>query len=226
VRAAGRILDLVVPVRCAVCGRDDEILCERCRSGLVRIRPPLCERCGAPTAWPVVRCRECAGRRLAFASARAAVVYDGPARALVTAWKERGLRSLARPAADVVAAAVPRPRAAVATFVPGDADRVRWRGVNPAETLARELARRWELGVVAALARLPGRPRQRGLPRAERRGNVRGSFRAVERVPRRVVLVDDVYTTGATAAAAASELRRAGADEVLVVTFARAIRGR
>ena len=62
--------------------------------GLRRIPPPLCERCGAPTAWPVRRCGECAGRRLAFASARAAIVYDEPARALVRSWKERGLRGL------------------------------------------------------------------------------------------------------------------------------------
>ena len=151
-------------------------------------------------------------------------MYEGAARKLVATWKERGLRRLAGPVADVVAEIVPRPAADGASFVPGDADRVRWRGVNTAEALARELARRWELPVVSTLSRAPGRRRQRGLSRAARRANVRGSFRAVGRSPARVVLVDDVYTTGATVAAAATELRRAGARTVDVVTFARAIR--
>ena len=62
----------------------------RASAACARIRPPLCARCGAPTAWPVRRCAECAGRRLAFASARAAVVHDDAARALVAGWKQRG----------------------------------------------------------------------------------------------------------------------------------------
>jgi ComF family protein len=225
VGATTAILDLLVPVRCAGCGAAEAALCAACRALLVRIRPPLCGRCGAPTAWPVERCRECAGRRLPFGSARAAVMYEGVARKLVASWKERGLRSLARPLAGLVAEAVPRPLADATAFVPGDADRVRWRGANTAEALARELGRGWELPVVSALAREPGRRRQRGLSRAARRANVRGSFRAVVRVPARVILVDDVYTTGATVAAAATELRRAGARRVDVVTFARAVRG-
>jgi predicted amidophosphoribosyltransferase len=71
--------------------------------------------------------------------------------------------------------------------------------------------------------REPARP-QRGLSREERRRNVRGSFAAVARPPAHVALVDDVYTTGATVAAAATELRRAGARSVHVVTFARTVR--
>ncbi|HZD86480.1 MAG TPA: double zinc ribbon domain-containing protein, partial [Gaiellaceae bacterium] len=61
------MLDLLLPQRCVVCGRDGSQLCTGCREGLPRLDPPLCARCGAPTAWPVERCRECAGRRLAFA---------------------------------------------------------------------------------------------------------------------------------------------------------------
>ena len=71
--------------------------------------------------------------------------------------------------------------------------------------------------------REPARP-QRGLSREERRRNVRGSFTVVAPPPARVGLVDDVYTTGATVAAAATELRRAGARSVHVVTFARTVR--
>jgi ComF family protein len=221
---AARILDVLFPERCAACGRGETIFCASCRGRLETIRPPLCARCGAPTAWPVERCAECAGRRLAFRTARAAVAYDGPARALVAAWKERGLHALAREAGALVELNVARPAVDALAFVPGDRERTLWRGGNTAEALARELAGRWDLPVVAAVRRTGRAARQRGLSRAERRANVRGSFAAVAAVPRKVVLVDDVYTTGATVAAAASALRKAGARSVDVVTFARAVR--
>jgi predicted amidophosphoribosyltransferase len=172
----------------------------------------------------VERCGECAGRRLSFASARAAVAYDDAARALVGAWKERGLARVAGPAAELVVEVVPRPPVAALAFVPGEGDRVGWRGVNPAEQLARALGRRWELPVEARLERARRVRPQRGLTRAERRGNVREAFAARGAVPAAVALVDDVYTTGATVGAAARELRRAGARTVHVVTFARAVR--
>src|SRR6202008_4835305 len=86
-----------------VCGGGGRQLCSGCREELPLLEPPLCERCGAPTAWPVERFRECAGRRLAFATARAAVGYDQAARRLVHAWKERGLRRLASEGAQLVA---------------------------------------------------------------------------------------------------------------------------
>src|SRR5438034_1197868 len=112
------MLELLLPQRCVVCGRGGAQVCPGCLSGLPRLEPPLCQRCGLPTAWPVRRCRRCAGRRLAVT------------------------------------------------------------------------------GVFVA----------------------RGDF------PRSLVLVDDVFTSGATANAAASALRKAGARRVDVVTFARVVR--
>jgi len=90
--------------------------------------------------------------------------------------------------------------------------------------LAEELARSWELPVVALLRRRRAAERQRGLSRAERRRNVAGAFVAPSAVPSSVVLVDDVFTSGATANSAASALRQAGARRVEVVTFARVVR--
>lgn len=174
--------------------------------------------------WPVARCRECAGRRLAFASARAAVAYDGPARPFVRAWKERGLRRLAPLAAELVAAFVEPPAADVIAYIPPDPVRQLKRSVHPAEALADELARRWGLERSRLLVRTAAVERQTGRTLADRRRNVRGAFAAVGTPPPRVLLVDDVYTTGATAGAAATALRRAGAARVDVVTFARAVR--
>jgi predicted amidophosphoribosyltransferase len=216
------VLDLLLPQRCVVCGNGGKQLCAGCRDGLLRIEPPFCARCGAPTVWPVERCRECAGRRLAFASARGAVGYDEAARRFVHAWKERGLRRLATEAAQLVAERVSPPDVDVVTFVPSDRARQLKRGHNPAERLAFELAAAWELPCLSLLERTRG-GRQRGSSAAERR-TVRGAFRATGTAPRKVAVIDDVYTTGATAAATASAVRAAGARRVEAIAFARALR--
>jgi predicted amidophosphoribosyltransferase len=216
------VLELLLPQRCVVCGTGGSQLCAGCREELPRLEPPLCARCGAPTAWPVERCRECAGRRLAFATARAAVGYDQAARRLVHAWKERGLRRLAAEAAQIVTERLPPPDVDALAFVPSDRGRRLERGHNPAERLARELAATWELPCLPLLERTRG-GRQRGSSAAERR-TVRGAFSASGTAPRRVAVIDDVYTTGATAAAAATALRKAGARQVEAIAFARALR--
>jgi predicted amidophosphoribosyltransferase len=112
------------------------------------------------------------------------------------------------------------------TYVPGDPDRRLQRGHHAAERLALELSAAWQLPLEPSLSRREGSLRQRGLSQPERRRNVAGAFVAQARVPPAVVLVDDVYTTGATVNAAAAALRKAGARRVEVVTFARAIRFR
>jgi predicted amidophosphoribosyltransferase len=172
----------------------------------------------------VERCIECAGRRLAFASARAAVLYAGPARALVRAWKEHGVRRISGLAADLIQSRVEAPAVDVVTAVPADAERLLRRGHHPAERLARELARRWDLPPSRLLVRTRASSRQTGLPLVERRRNVLGAFAVHGVVPETVLLVDDVYTTGATVSAAAAALRAGGARTVRVLTFARTVR--
>ena len=202
------------------------MLCSACRRSLRPVGPVTCDRCGAPTLWPVERCRECAGRRLAFRRARAAVAYSGAARDLVAAWKEHGLRRAAALAAELVVERLDVSAVDVITYIPADPGRLLVRGYHPAERLARELATRWRAPHAQLLLRAGTAPaaRQAGLARAERLQNVRGAFVAVAATPRRVLLVDDVYTTGATVSAAATALRRAGARDVEVVTFARTVR--
>ena len=175
------LLGLVLPRRCAGCEVPGPLLCERCLAALVRIAPPVCERCGCPGAWPVRRCVECAGRRLAFARARAALVYDARSRPIVSAWKERGRRDLAQVLADLVADVVARPTVDALVAVPGDRERGRERGHVPAARLAEALGVRWQLPVASLLARTAATSRrQAGLPRSERGANVRGAFTAVD----------------------------------------------
>jgi ComF family protein len=219
-----RVLDLVLPERCAICDLPGSTLCAACRRALTRLVPPVCERCGAPGPWPVRRCAECSGRRLAFVAARSAIIYDERARSFVRAWKERGQRGLACEAAALVSEVVPRPTVEHLVPVPGDAERAWKRGEVPPRTLATELGRLWRLPVLDVLERTRVLPRQRGLSLDERRRNVRGSVSARIDVRGAVCVVDDVYTSGATADACAKALRQAGARRVQVVTLARAVR--
>jgi predicted amidophosphoribosyltransferase len=129
-------------------------------------------------------------------------------------------------AAELVVQRLEAPAADVITYIPPDPARLLVRGHHPAERLARELGGRWALPAAALLDRAGTAPsaRQTGLARADRLRNARGAFVAVAAAPRTVLLVDDVYTTGATVSAAATALRYAGARNVDVVTFARTVR--
>jgi predicted amidophosphoribosyltransferase len=142
----------------------------------------------------------------------------------VRAWKERGLRHLAPLAAELVLAQTERPAADVITYIPPDRVRQLERARHPAQALAHELAARWRLPCEPLLERTRVTERQASLPLALRGGNVRNVFGAQGSVTGRVLLVDDVYTSGSTSSAAAGALRRAGAARVEVLTFVRAVR--
>ena len=177
-------------------------------------------------------CPECGARDFAFRSAGAAFTYDGPAKALVTACKFRALRSLtdemARRAGPAFAACA-APRAELVTWVPGHRDHGLERGFNQAELFARRLARDAGLPYAPLLRRVRHGARQSGLDRASRAANVRDAFalreernRVLRRL-KRVVVVDDVYTTGETLNQCAEVLARASL-EPHVFTFARTVR--
>jgi predicted amidophosphoribosyltransferase len=119
---------------------------------------------------------------------------------------------------------VERPAVDVITYIPPDPIRQLTRGRHPAELLARDLARHWELDFASLLERRRSAERQASLPFAQRRANLRGVFTSQRAPAAQVLLVDDVYTTGSTVNAGASALRREGARTIEVVTLARAIR--
>jgi predicted amidophosphoribosyltransferase len=215
------LADLLTPSRCLACRAPGPALCAACDAALPRLRAPFCALCGVPTELPVPRCRDCARRRPGFAAARAACLLEGPAARLVRAWKDRGLAAVAALAAAEVVAALSPPAVDALVCVPPARARVRRRGVDGPAALTALLGATWGLPVATgALVRVDAVPqRERG--GAARRSAARGAFRAVGRPPPRLLLVDDVLTTGATADACARELRRLGAARVEVAVFAR-----
>src|SRR5262249_17347029 len=153
-----------------------------------------------PARWEVAACRECRARRLAFSQARAAVAHRGAAVTLLRAWKDPGLALGPIAAAAILEARPPPPPGALLCPGPGDAARVGWRGVDGPADVAARLGEAWALPVARRLlVRRRDVAPQRGLGAAERRRNLRAAFTAADPAPALVVLVDDVYTTGATA---------------------------
>jgi predicted amidophosphoribosyltransferase len=202
---AFRLLSLLVPARCIACGAHcaaDALLCGGCNTALSSAAAPGPPRIpGVGEAW-------------------AAVGHEGVARDLVMALKLRRLIA----AADVIAARIadsapPGLLEGVVVPVPAAGTRLRMRGYDPAEEIARRLADRSGRPYDACLVRGDGPP-QVGRTRAERLASA-PDIEATRPVPARALLVDDVQTTGATLAACASALRRAGASRVDAVTFAR-----
>jgi ComF family protein len=232
-------LDMVLPPQCLACGAPtatDGSLCAACWSRLKLIERPYCARLGMPFAYDLgagALSAEAIADPPPFDRCRAVAVFDEVARGLVHALKYRDRPELARWMGGWMARAGAEVVATADVVVPVPLHRRRlWgRRFNQAALLAAEVARRADKPLApATLVRVKATPRQVGLSAAERADNVRGAFRvgAADRpmvAGRRVLLVDDVYTTGATVRAATRALLRARAAEVDVLLFARVVRG-
>lgn len=232
-------LALVLPADCPVCGRDlpwpaPAGVCPFCWAGIRPIQPPLCDRCGSPFGSfpggdPPFFCFPCRRRPPRFERCRSLGRYHGTLRKLLHLFKFEGRREIGPMLGGLLAACVrmqlPQREWDAVVPVPLHRSRRRRRGFNPAGVLARAAARRLGLRVVPGLLRrVRATPPQTGLPRRQRLRNVRGAFRvrrpgAVRGL--RILLVDDVVTTGATAGECVRVLLRAGARRVDLVTAAR-----
>jgi ComF family protein len=227
-QALAAIPAVLFPDRCGACDAIcDGPFCPVCAETLVAV-PPGCPVCGEPgdeAMLPLLRprrCRPCRERAPPFAAARAPYLHGGALCESIHRLKYEGAEWLARPLATLFDGCEP-PRADVVAHVPLHPARLRQRGYDQAALLARELARRLRVPARQLLDRIrPTRP-QVGLDRARRELNVAGAFR-VRRGVRglRICLVDDVLTTGATAASATRVLLSAGAARVEIRTLARA----
>jgi len=233
-------LSLLYPASCCGCGQPLAWphFCTRCQVEIRTPQSPMCVLCGAPfgtTGDLDHRCGRCLAATPSYGRARACAVYaaadraDHPLKAVLQRYKYTPDVSLARPLGRLLAERCPLVigEYSVIMPVPLHVSRLRWRGFNQSQLLARALARRAGVPMDAfSLERVrPTRP-QVELDHAERQRNVRHAFQ-VRRPARvrsqRILLVDDVYTTGATADECSRELMQAGAAVVDVLTLARAV---
>jgi|YNPNPStandDraft_1061719.scaffolds.fasta_scaffold00288_11 ComF family protein len=219
------LLDLLFPPRCIICRRPGTWLCVECTPHLPYITGPVCQHCGEPLSHGTV-CRRCRQTPLRLEGIRSVLLYEGPVRDAVHRLKYRGGRTLAPPLGALMATAWQQqpPEVDVIVPVPLHPRRLRQRGYNQAALLAREIG--WRTGLAVneeALCRTRATPPQMRLNAAARRQNIAGAFRCPDgsRLPPRVLLVDDVCTTGATLEACADALRASGASLVWALTLAR-----
>ena len=225
---------LLLPAECALChallpdDRSSDLVCPVCRHRWRAVVAPWCERCGQPE--PLFgACRVCCDWPPTFRHARSAVWLDPAARRAVHLLKYGGLPRIADDLAAAMAR-VPLPNRAAALLVPVPLSprRQRSRGYNQSVRLARALARHWRRPMSDLLIRTRETVTQTALTPASRLANVAGAFALVRgqaTLPSQtvVVLVDDVFTTGATLAAASRALEDAGARDIAAVTFGRAV---
>jgi ComF family protein len=216
-----------LPQTCGLCAAPcgDALICGDCLRALPRSLA-ACPVCAAPATDGAV-CGACLARPPPFAAAVAAFIYRYPVDRLVHAFKYGGHLALAAPLAEALHGAVrnargPCPELIVA--LPLSASRQRERGFNQAREIARWIARRAGVPLVDGLTRVRDALPQAGLPRDVRVRNLRGAFAgSAVLAGRRVAIVDDVMTTGATLAAAARAARAAGAQDVAAWVVARTL---
>ncbi len=234
-QATRLVLDAFLPPQCLACAAPVERpgqLCARCWGGLRLIGAPQCARCGAPFELDTPNgtlCGVCLQSPPAYDRARAAFGYEGVGRSLVLGFKMADRTYcvpafatwLERAGAELIA------DADLLVSVPLHRWRLFARRFNQsalmAHALARRTGKRWS---PSALVRQRATPSQASLPAAERRRNVKGAFAVPARVRpqiagRRMLLIDDVLTTGSTANACTEALLKAGAKAVDVLTLAR-----
>ena len=222
-------LDLLFPPRCVACGRFGSLFCASCLAQVEPLLPPMCKRCGRPTPSGSI-CSLCRRMPSALDGIRSAAMFEEPLRSAVHHFKYNNARELAAPLASLLRDCwhrLPLP-GDVLLPVPLHERRRRERGYNQAALLARELGQLLDMPVIEeAVQRERQTLPQVGLSARERRENVAGAFHCPEGAMRgrRVVLIDDVCTTGATLGACATALRQDGqAAAVWALTVARARR--
>ena len=220
-----KVVDWVYPPHCVNCGEPGALICENCLSQLQPVGEHFCPTCGKPLK-PRHFCRHCSGAEFPFQSSRAPYLYEGPAKAMIKALKYKGTLAL-----------VPIMAKKLSDFwmtnlqwdtdltvpVPLARDRKAQRGFNQSDLIAKAFCRNTGLKYdPRALMKIRETLQQVGLNAEERRENLSGAFAAEPSLVRekRILLIDDVMTTGSTFAECSAALLEAGASTVMCLSVA------
>jgi ComF family protein len=238
------LLNFIYPPRCTACGdqfaiNESRRICEQCAGGIEHMTPPLCEVCGGPLesiTSGIARCARCQGARPHYGIARSIARYRSSAEdepgslpALIRRHKYGLDQSVAPALAEYLGDSLPVAASDYDLVVPVPLHwrRLWWRGFNQAALLAAEVARRMQLRLDStSFVRTRRTPPQTARHHDDRIRNVRRAFfvkRPARIKGRRILLVDDVMTTGATVDECARTLIAAGASKVDVFTLARVL---
>lgn len=224
------ILDLVYPPHCLVCGQDGlDYLCQTCIDKIDLVGRLFCRKCSLPCE--SYHCRECREREYEFEYACSAGIFDGVLREAIHRLKYKSQILLADPLGEIMVRCYADTMLAgkfdLVVPIPIHSSRTAERGFNQAVELAERLCARLSLRFEPDVLAKPRPTRhQVDLPYEERLVNMRGAFRVRDGgkvAGKRVLLVDDVFTTGSTLNEAASTLKAAGAREVYGYTLARSL---
>lgn len=235
-RRHGRtLLDVALPAMCPACGDRlrplDQHVCERCWERIGDIRPPVCSVCGLGDFVPGKRCPACLREEIFYSRARQAAPFAEPLSTLVDRLKYGHTAELAQPMARLLARQLKRDHARekwdLIVPVPLHRVRERERGYNQSALITRHLGKMigWPVAV-RAMVRHRRTKSQTRLGRADRMRNVVGAFSCPEPAlvaGKRILLLDDVYTTGSTMNESARALIEAGAESVFALAVARAM---
>lgn len=224
-------LETIWPTRCAICDiPGDRVICEECEKGLQTVDACLaCPRCGAP--YGIIQCSECNDQSLAssgleslpFEKMSHAYILDDAAKRIVSVYKDQGERRLCGFIAKAISRQMP-PWAIseqyVLTYIPDSGKAYRRRGFDHSLEIAQNVSRLTGLEL-KTMFRRPSSRDQRRLTRRERIKNMEGCLDTIDKecLAEKIVIIDDVCTTGATIYAACLALKEAGAKSVSVVTF-------
>lgn len=214
---------------CNICGREifnGEYFCDDCKKSVVKNDGYICDHCGSPLNYPEAYCDVCADRNLSFKFMRSAYIYTGGVRIMIKNLKYGGKRYLADVLADEVYNLYVKTgyNADIAVYVPMTKERERKRGYNQSRELAKAFCSLSGLTLAdGAIIKKDGVQSQVGLTRNARLKNLEGSFKVLDKAifkGKRVIIIDDVTTTGSTAETLSAELTRIGAREAVVFTVA------
>jgi len=227
-----QLLDLIFPPRCAICKKKGQkMICDDCLSKVVYIKPPICRICGKPRDkyFAGDLCEDCSREGMPFEIARSVVLYDGVIKEAIHKFKFEGKRALSSFLGEFLIdylkrGYIPVKKIDAVIPLPLSRKRFRQRGYNQTELLAKEISGHYSINVdSSSLKKVKDITPQFELSREKRMSNVKGAFSSSPLPGKNVLLIDDIYTTGATVREASRALKAAGAKNVYVLTLARAV---
>jgi len=227
----GQLLDLIFPPCCAICKKKGQkMICDDCLRKVIFIKPPICRVCGKPRDkyFAGDLCEDCSKEGMPFEIASSVVLYDGVIKEAIHKFKFEGKKVLSSFLGGFLVdhlkhGYIPVKKIDAIIPLPLSRKRFRQRGYNQSELLANEISGYYSINVdSSSLKKVKDITPQFELSREKRMSNVKGAFSSSPLPGKNVLLIDDIYTTGATVREASMALKASGAKSVYVLTLARA----